>query len=119
MALLRPSPPSRIIPAQEAWNQTASGDGISSQRVSLNEAWYYVFPERIIPKRVQLFGMTKVRGGKRLLLQDGGYIQGLTQTAWEALTPAEPLDTVLSGVGAGRRIGHRGSLFGENVSRLR
>jgi hypothetical protein len=33
-----PIAPSRIIPAQEAWNQTASGDGISSQRVSLNEA---------------------------------------------------------------------------------
>jgi hypothetical protein len=35
-----PIAPSRIIPAQEAWNQTAIGDGISSQRVRLNEAWY-------------------------------------------------------------------------------
>jgi hypothetical protein len=33
--LLRPSPPSRIIPAREAWNQTASGDGIFSQRAAL------------------------------------------------------------------------------------
>jgi hypothetical protein len=42
MALLRPSPSSRIIPAQEAWNQTASDDGIFNQRVRLNEAWYNI-----------------------------------------------------------------------------
>jgi hypothetical protein len=40
MALLRPSPSSRIIPAHEAWNQTASDDGIFNPRVRLNEAWY-------------------------------------------------------------------------------
>jgi predicted TIM-barrel fold metal-dependent hydrolase len=42
MALLRPSPSSRIIPTQEAWNQTASDDGIFNQRVRLNKAWYYI-----------------------------------------------------------------------------